>query len=119
MGRKATIKRTVDGQEFLGVVEDIEVGKTSRERLYRIKYTDGDLEHLTEQQVREMQIHEKAAADAEEHDEADEEEEVAAMPKRPAGNDRRSGKAKARVRVAKEIARKPVAKAKAARRKPA
>jgi hypothetical protein len=27
--------------------------------LYRIKYADGDLQHMTEQQVKEMQIHEK------------------------------------------------------------
>ena len=28
-------------------MEDLEVGKISKERLYFIKYTDGDVEHLT------------------------------------------------------------------------
>merc|ERR1719335_1270853 len=52
----AKISRTVDGVVFQGEVEEIEVGKTSGERLYRIKYTDGDLEHLTADQVRSMSI---------------------------------------------------------------
>lgn len=47
------IKRIVDGTTFTGTVEDIEVGKVSRERLYRIRYEDGDLEHLTEKDVKE------------------------------------------------------------------
>jgi hypothetical protein len=57
--KDAKIKRVIDGKEYNGYVEDIEVGKISRERLYRIKYADGDLQHMTEQQVKEMQIHEK------------------------------------------------------------
>merc|ERR1719235_2529442 len=40
----------------MGKVDDIEVGKVSRERLYRIKYQDGDLEHLTAEQVRECMV---------------------------------------------------------------
>jgi hypothetical protein len=56
--KDAKIKRAIDGKEYNGYVEDIEVGKISGERLYRIKYADGDLQHMTEQQVKDMQIHE-------------------------------------------------------------
>lgn len=54
--RKAMVKRTIDGVPFLGQVEDIEVGMRTRERLYRIRYTDGELEHLIAEQVKEMQV---------------------------------------------------------------
>eukprot|EP00421_Protoceratium_reticulatum_P051274 CAMPEP_0168440988 /NCGR_PEP_ID=MMETSP0228-20121227/43255_1 /TAXON_ID=133427 /ORGANISM="Protoceratium reticulatum, Strain CCCM 535 (=CCMP 1889)" /LENGTH=243 /DNA_ID=CAMNT_0008455293 /DNA_START=52 /DNA_END=779 /DNA_ORIENTATION=+ len=67
--RHARISRMVDGTQHEGEVEDIECGKITRERLYRIKYTDGDLEHLTAAQVREMQI--KAARHAQAQPEAD------------------------------------------------
>jgi hypothetical protein len=50
---RAHITTTIEGQTFTGVVENIEVGKWSRERLYLIRYPDGDLEHFTEQQVLE------------------------------------------------------------------
>ena len=36
------IKRVVDGMIFIGRVGDIEVGKVSRERLYCIRYDDGE-----------------------------------------------------------------------------
>eukprot|EP00421_Protoceratium_reticulatum_P064010 CAMPEP_0168409666 /NCGR_PEP_ID=MMETSP0228-20121227/27301_1 /TAXON_ID=133427 /ORGANISM="Protoceratium reticulatum, Strain CCCM 535 (=CCMP 1889)" /LENGTH=187 /DNA_ID=CAMNT_0008423385 /DNA_START=56 /DNA_END=616 /DNA_ORIENTATION=+ len=60
--RHARIARTVDGTEYEGEVEDIECGKVTRERLYRIKYTDGDLEHLTAAQVKEMQTSRRVAS---------------------------------------------------------
>ena len=41
------IKLMVGGKSFMGQVEDIDVGKESRERLYRIRYEDGDLQHMT------------------------------------------------------------------------
>ena len=37
----------MDGTVFDAVVEDIERGQVAGERLYRIRYTDGDAEHLT------------------------------------------------------------------------
>jgi len=51
-----SVRRTVDGVAYEAVVEDVEVGKLSRERLYRIKYIDGDLEHLTAEQIEEFRI---------------------------------------------------------------
>ncbi|CAE7191479.1 unnamed protein product [Symbiodinium sp. CCMP2456] len=54
--RNARIRREVNGRAFTGCVEDIEQGKVTHERLYRIKYEDGDLEHLTAEQVREMTL---------------------------------------------------------------
>jgi len=52
----AKIRREVSGLAFLGQVEDIEVGKTTKDRLYLIRYDDGDIEHLTELQVKEYQV---------------------------------------------------------------
>merc|ERR1712137_410806 len=46
-----SIRRSVNGEVFDGIVEDIEVGKQTKERLYRIRYTDGDLEHLVREEV--------------------------------------------------------------------
>merc|ERR1719364_107474 len=54
--RLAEVTRAFNGQNFVGRVDDIEVGKVTRERLYRIKYEDGDLEHLTAEQVRECMV---------------------------------------------------------------
>jgi len=51
--RRATIRLVVEGVSFYGTVQDIEQGKDSGERLYLVKYTDGDLEHLTADQVRD------------------------------------------------------------------
>jgi hypothetical protein len=53
MGTK--IERTVGGVVFQGTIEDIEVGETTGERLYLICYSDGDVEHLTAEQVRACQ----------------------------------------------------------------
>jgi len=41
------INRFINGEFLRGVVEDIEIGKVSQERLYKIRYEDGDVEHLT------------------------------------------------------------------------
>ena len=50
------IRRTLSGRVFDGVIEDIEVGQSSRQRLYRMKYCDGDLEHFTAQQVHALKV---------------------------------------------------------------
>ena len=47
------IVSVVDGVTFIGHVEYIEVGKESREKLYLIRYDDGDLQHLTVVEVKE------------------------------------------------------------------
>ncbi|CAL1168760.1 unnamed protein product [Cladocopium goreaui] len=52
----AEVAKTIDGKMFKGVVEDIEVGQISRDRLYRVRYTDGDLEHMTETEVRQVLV---------------------------------------------------------------
>ena len=52
--RRATIKRVLDGVVYYGEVEEIEEGKVSHDRLYRVKYTDGDIEHFIADQVKEM-----------------------------------------------------------------
>jgi len=41
----------VSKEGFHGFVEDIEQGKVTKERLYRVRYGDGDLEHFTSEQV--------------------------------------------------------------------
>ena len=37
---------------FIGYVEDIDMGKFTKDRLYRVRYHDGDLEHLTADELR-------------------------------------------------------------------
>ena len=44
----------LDGVVYYGEVEEIEEGKVSHDRLYRVKYTDGDIEHFIADQVKEM-----------------------------------------------------------------
>jgi len=105
--KSAHIRREVDGKTFYGRVEDIEVGKLSKERLYRIKYTDGDLEHLTDVQVRDMQV---------DGDEYEEEEEGEVVSKRPAAGKaapKAAGKAKAKGKAKAAPKAKGKAKAKA------
>merc|ERR1719343_1513495 len=48
---QATIRKEIGGVHYDGIVEDIEMGSVSKERLYRIKYSDGDSEHLTADEV--------------------------------------------------------------------
>jgi len=82
------LRREVEGVIFEAVVEDIEVGKISKERLYRIKYADGDLEHLTQQQVEECRIPKDTSNDgqalledeAENDDEEEDEDENEGSP---------------------------------------
>ena len=45
------LKMTVRKDSFKGVVEGIERGTISKERAYRVRYEDGDLEHYTRKQV--------------------------------------------------------------------
>jgi len=92
------VKVVVNGVDCYGKVEDIEVGKVSREMLYRIRYDDNDLEHFTADKVRESLVKEdvkkkpaaakaveappaeepvaKKPAAAEEEEEAEEEEDA-------------------------------------------
>lgn len=51
--RHALIKRVIKGKCFTGYVENIQVDRTTKERLYLIKYCDGEAEHLTALEVRE------------------------------------------------------------------
>ena len=60
--RTACIIRVLDGVVYYGVVQDIEQGKKSGERLYFVKYTDGDIEHLRAEQVRELSCAQAHAA---------------------------------------------------------
>ena len=66
----AKLRRTVDGTVFDAVVEDIERGQVTGERLYRIRYTDGDAEHLTALQCLECCLpdHLQARLDAADKD---------------------------------------------------
>ena len=51
----AKIQRTVDGVAYQCEVEDIEISTTTGKRLYLIRYSDGDAEHLLAEQVKEYQ----------------------------------------------------------------
>ena len=47
----AKIRRSVGGMMLRGYVEDTDVGQRTGERLYRVRYEDGDLEHMTDVQM--------------------------------------------------------------------
>ena len=49
----AQLCRLHRGSWFQGVVEDIEVTKRKRTRLYLCRYKDGDCEHFTADEVRQ------------------------------------------------------------------
>lgn len=49
IGRK--VRQVVNGTELSGTVEDVDFGKDSQEKLYRVRYLDGDLQHMTAAQV--------------------------------------------------------------------
>ena len=51
--RRASAERVVNDGVYPQTVEDIEQGKDSGERLYLARYTGGDIEHLTADQVRQ------------------------------------------------------------------
>ena len=46
----------IDGAPLAGFVDDVEVGKVSRERLYRIRYADDDLQHMTSAMLRDLAL---------------------------------------------------------------
>jgi len=50
------IDKKINGEVYRGKVEDIEVGKVSRDRLYRIRYQGNDLEHMEEPEVRALLV---------------------------------------------------------------
>ena len=43
-------------RSFMGQVEEIELVKVTGERLYWVKYEDGDLHHFTAEEVREYMV---------------------------------------------------------------
>ena len=45
------IIRELHGEAYIGKILNIEIGKESRMRFYRIQYADGDLEYLTEDEL--------------------------------------------------------------------
>ena len=45
------MKRVLDGSAYKGFVQDTVQGEESGEHLYLVKYTDGEAEHLTVDQV--------------------------------------------------------------------
>ena len=50
---RARVKRNVDGEWFSGTVLDIERGATSKEKLCKLRYDDGDWQHLIYSEVKE------------------------------------------------------------------
>jgi len=56
------IRRKLFDAVYTGRVEDIEVGSVSRERLYRVRYCDDDIEHFTASMVEEYRDHDAHAA---------------------------------------------------------
>ena len=46
----------VEKDGFMGVVEEIEQGSVSKERLYRVRYADTDLEHFSAAQVERCRV---------------------------------------------------------------
>lgn len=52
----AVVRRFIDNAVFHGEVEAVDVGVTSGHRFYRIRYFDGDLEHMTAGQVRRYRV---------------------------------------------------------------
>mmetsp|Transcript_75948 Transcript_75948/g.118679 ORF Transcript_75948/g.118679 Transcript_75948/m.118679 type:complete len:813 (+) Transcript_75948:62-2500(+) len=52
------ICNNIDGQKFFGNVEGIEVGQITKEKVYRIRYDDNDLEHFTLEQLLECKLDE-------------------------------------------------------------
>eukprot|EP00929_Paragymnodinium_shiwhaense_P122702 TRINITY_DN95680_c0_g1_i1.p1 TRINITY_DN95680_c0_g1~~TRINITY_DN95680_c0_g1_i1.p1 ORF type:complete len:284 (+),score=75.12 TRINITY_DN95680_c0_g1_i1:92-853(+) len=51
------VMREMGGRWYGGTVADIEYGQTSRERLYLVRYDDGDLEHWTEEKVKMYELY--------------------------------------------------------------
>ena len=51
---RTCIRRRIGGQWYRGVVVGMETELRTMERLYRIKYEDGDLEHMTKAEVNEF-----------------------------------------------------------------
>ena len=76
--RRAKVKVGSGGEVCFGYVEDIEVGKTTGERVYLIRYLDGDVQHMTEQQVRSMQIDENLDPDGVDSEEDSDDDGAAA-----------------------------------------
>mmetsp|Transcript_93534 Transcript_93534/g.166393 ORF Transcript_93534/g.166393 Transcript_93534/m.166393 type:complete len:180 (-) Transcript_93534:240-779(-) len=120
--RHAKIQREVDGKTFFGQVQDIEQGRTTGDRLYRIVYDDGDLEHLTPTQVKQLRVLDDAAMEEEEEEDAEEDEEqeevvskkpAARATKEPKAKAKAKAKAKGKAKAAPKVKAKAKPKAKA------
>jgi len=117
----AKIRRQVDNKFWVGCVHEIEMGKVSRERLYRIMYEDGDLEHLTKKDVEKFQVDDALSEETEDDEPAParkkpaakEEPAAKAAAKRPAAAEKASAKAKSKAAAKPKAAGKAKAKAKA------
>eukprot|EP00927_Polykrikos_kofoidii_P041605 TRINITY_DN3545_c3_g1_i1.p1 TRINITY_DN3545_c3_g1~~TRINITY_DN3545_c3_g1_i1.p1 ORF type:complete len:199 (-),score=40.97 TRINITY_DN3545_c3_g1_i1:233-829(-) len=69
----AKIQRLVSGKMCFGRVQDVDLGKKSRQRLYRVLYDDGDLEHMLRQQVQQFVVKPSQVVVADEEDVIEEE----------------------------------------------
>ena len=63
--REVRLKRVIGGKVCCGCVCNIGVGRISKERLYRIRYEDGDMEDMTKLQVQETLFDDEADQRAE------------------------------------------------------
>jgi len=54
---RAIVKRNVEGDDYLCKVVDIERSVRTSEKLYLVEYCDGDIEHLTKDQVLDGRLH--------------------------------------------------------------
>ena len=52
--RFACLVKNIQGKDYYGHVTDIHVGAVTKERLYLVKYDDGDYEHVNADQVRAL-----------------------------------------------------------------
>eukprot|EP00927_Polykrikos_kofoidii_P086501 TRINITY_DN9713_c0_g1_i4.p1 TRINITY_DN9713_c0_g1~~TRINITY_DN9713_c0_g1_i4.p1 ORF type:complete len:351 (-),score=86.97 TRINITY_DN9713_c0_g1_i4:398-1450(-) len=59
---RVPVRRDVDGVFHGGVVESIEIGQLSQERLYVVRYGNGDIEHMTREQVVDIKAAASSAA---------------------------------------------------------
>jgi len=128
---EAQIKKTHIGQTFMGKVKSIDMGMESGDRLYLIEYEDGDMEHMTAEEVESVLVSKArragkknkkrpaAAEDVEEAEdgEADAEVKKGKVSKRPAGAPKAAPKAaikaapKAAMKAAPKVAMKAASKA--------
>jgi hypothetical protein len=112
---QARVVRFLDGSdaslcEFPGIVEEIEVGQLTGERLYLIRYEDGDVEHLTSEEVElalaPEEIHRLAGPECTTGDNPSDDVIAGVVPSTDVASSRR--RAKRRVAKAAGVAVKPI-----------